>query len=190
MALLNREYLQRPVGKRRTGDDLQLTVDEADARDVHDLHLYVAQCRPVGVQAGRQHVAEPAVYPSPTLPSISFCRSWARKRRRRESNPLKAALQAAAVPSGSSAKSIKRPRQELNLVFDLRRVACDPLHHRDKSFNKSRRLDLHQHRPVYKTGAVRHSAAPDDTSFMPYFTVFFAVSSRLPLFFRRLIDTR
>ena len=32
-----------------------------------------------------------------------------------------AALQAAAVPSGSS---VKRPRQESNLVLDLRRVAC------------------------------------------------------------------
>src|ERR1700733_200539 len=41
---------------------------------------------------------------------------------------------------------------------DLRRVRCDPLHHRDaapKSFKRtqSRRLDSHQHHPVYKTGA-------------------------------------
>ena len=161
------------------------------------------------------------------------------QRRRWESNPLKAALQAAAVPSGSSAtlSSVlarsrtwpstfagsraspphsedllfsalprnrtssgsfedccatpvhlqgKRLDQESNpgtdrrLVVDLRRVLCDPLHHRDPkrpdlesnqgqglrsalcnplhyrdmflSF-QSRRLDLHQHDAVYKTAA-------------------------------------
>jgi hypothetical protein len=67
------------------------------------------------------------------------------ERRRRESNPLEAALQAAAWPSGSSVgeqgaggaeQSVyslllapsslpKCPRQELDLVFDLRRVACE-----------------------------------------------------------------
>ncbi len=110
------------------------------------------------------------------------------KRRRWESNPLEAALQAAAVPSGSSAtlssvlarsrtwsstfagsranpphsedvflfsapprnrtssrsfedcRAIRHTRrascrkcldQDLNLALDLRRVLCDPLHHRD-----------------------------------------------------------
>jgi hypothetical protein len=111
------------------------------------------------------------------------------------------------VPSGSSVKLFKRPRQELNLVFELRRLACEIrhtprtknqhpaeesnlvrqfrglpcFHHtrrassvptwtrtRTTSFGgsdafrytirtsfhtKSRRLDLHQHQPVYKTGA-------------------------------------
>ena len=47
------------------------------------------------------------------------------QRRRWESNPLETALQAAALPSGSSVKSFKCPRQESNLVFDLRRVACE-----------------------------------------------------------------
>ena len=45
------------------------------------------------------------------------------QKRRWESNPLEAALQAAAWPSGSSA-TFQCPRQESNLVFDLRRVAC------------------------------------------------------------------
>ena len=37
--------------------------------------------------------------------------------------------------------------------WSLRRVQCDPLHHRDVLNTKSRRLDSHQHQPVYKTGA-------------------------------------
>ena len=48
------------------------------------------------------------------------------QRRRRDSNPLEAALQAAAWPPGSSV--IKCPSLESNLVFDLRRVACK-IHH-------------------------------------------------------------
>jgi hypothetical protein len=85
---------------------------------------------------------------------------------------------------GSPAAMIeKRPRQELNLIYDLRRVACCPSHSKDQlcfitpprnrtspdCFEgshasstlaghvdlalKSRRLDSHQHKPVYKTGA-------------------------------------
>ena len=46
------------------------------------------------------------------------------QRRRRESNPLETALQAVAVPSGSSVKLWKRPRQESNLVYELRKLAC------------------------------------------------------------------
>ena len=42
------------------------------------------------------------------------------------------------------------PDLELNQGLDLRRVQCSPLHHRDK---QGRRLDSHQHDPVYKTGA-------------------------------------
>ena len=84
----------------------------------------------------------------------------------------------------SSAEMIeKRPRQELNLIYDLRRVACCPSHSEDRlcfitpprnrtspgCFEdshasstlarhvdlvlKSRRLDSHQHKSVYKTGA-------------------------------------
>src|SRR5436190_14332612 len=51
--------------------------------------------------------------------------SLACKRRRWESNPLGAALQAAAVPSGSSVIFLERPRQESNLVYNLRGVACE-----------------------------------------------------------------
>ena len=47
------------------------------------------------------------------------------QRRRWESNPLETALQAVAVPSGSSVVLIKRPRQESNLGLDLRRVVCE-----------------------------------------------------------------
>ena len=85
---------------------------------------------------------------------------------------------------GSAGEMIeKRPRQELNLIYDLRRVACCPSHSEDRlcfitpprnrtspdCFEdshasstlvghvdlvlKSRRLDSHQHKPVYKTGA-------------------------------------
>ena len=53
------------------------------------------------------------------------------KRRRRESNPLEtvdhryaAVPQAIAVPSGSSVRLFKRPRQESNLVYELRGLAC------------------------------------------------------------------
>jgi hypothetical protein len=57
------------------------------------------------------------------------------KRRRWESNPLKAALQAAAFPSGSDVDSLsigeKCPHQDSNLILDLRRVACDPPHSED-----------------------------------------------------------
>ena len=46
------------------------------------------------------------------------------------------------------------PDLESNQDLDLRRVRCDPLHHRDKTtLSQSRRLDSHQHQPVYKTGA-------------------------------------
>jgi hypothetical protein len=62
-------------------------------------------------------------------------RSLLSKRRRWESNPHKAALQAAAFPSGSDVGLLsthkKCPRQDSNLVFDLRRVACDPPHSED-----------------------------------------------------------
>ena len=119
-------------------------------------------------------------------------------RRRWESNPLETALQAVALPSGSSAVLFLSrqpflpqrfaalrdcPRQELNLIYDLRRVACCPSHSKDllnlitpprnrtspncfegshasstlaghlRCSFKSRRLDSHQHQPVYKTGA-------------------------------------
>jgi hypothetical protein len=142
-------------------------------------------------------------------------RSLPSNRRRWESNPLQTALQAVADPSGSSVVSIKCPRQESNLVLDLRRIACAPAHPEDVLFptrfpaeesnlvgqlrtlpcfrhtrraclrniptwnrtrtwtfgrsnairytigtqpqsvtiKKSRRLDSHQHEPVYKTGA-------------------------------------
>ena len=40
--------------------------------------------------------------------------------------PTSTGLQPVAVPSGSSVDEY--PRQELNLVYDLRTVACDPAH--------------------------------------------------------------
>jgi hypothetical protein len=48
---------------------------------------------------------------------------------------------------------------ESNQDLDLRRIRCDPLHHRDASTTQfkrvqSRRLGSHQHHPVYKTGAL------------------------------------
>ena len=45
------------------------------------------------------------------------------------------------------------PDLDSNQGPDLRRVRCNPLHHRDLRSFKSRRLDSHQHQPVYKTGA-------------------------------------
>ena len=82
--------------------------------------------------------------------------AWPYQRRRWESNPLKAALQAAALPSGSSATSFsvlarsrtwsstfagsrairntprtcsfQRPAEESNLVRQFRGLPCDPAH--------------------------------------------------------------
>ena len=45
------------------------------------------------------------------------------QRRRWESNPLRAALQAAAGPSGSSVR--KCPGQESNLIYKLRGLVCE-----------------------------------------------------------------
>ena len=53
--------------------------------------------------------------------------------------------------SGTLAGCVNQyPDLDLNQGLDLRRVQCIPLQHRDM---QSRRLDLHQHLPVYKTGA-------------------------------------
>ena len=61
------------------------------------------------------------------------------------------AVSKTAVRSGTLAGCVNQyPDLDLNQGLDLRRVRCNPLHHRDK---QSRRLDLHQHLPVYKTGA-------------------------------------
>lgn len=45
------------------------------------------------------------------------------------------------------------PDLDSNQDPDLRRVRCNPLHHRDSIRSKSRRLDSHQHEPAYKAGA-------------------------------------
>ena len=66
--------------------------------------------------------------------------------------PTSTGLQPVAWPSGAS---VKRPRQESNLIPDLRRVVCTPPHSEDK---KSRRLDSHQHGAVYGTAAFLHRA--------------------------------
>ena len=55
---------------------------------------------------------------------------------------------ASATPAG---KQSECPRQESNLVFDLRRVACDPSH--SKGAIRSRRPDSNRHEPAYKAGA-------------------------------------
>ena|GEM_PF-6330510 len=59
------------------------------------------------------------------------------QRRRWESNPLETALQAVALPSGSGTKIKECPRQESNLVYDLRRVAC--IHHTPRTCSLPRR---------------------------------------------------
>jgi hypothetical protein len=61
--------------------------------------------------------------------------------------PTSTGLQPVAWPSSSS---VERPRQESNLIPDLRRVVCAPPHSEDK---QSRRLDSHQHKAVYGTAA-------------------------------------
>src|SRR5579872_1335865 len=64
--------------------------------------------------------------------------------------PRLAASKAAVLPAHSQGMSRKYPDLESNQDLDLRRVQCDPLHYRDRL--KGRRLDSHQHDPVYKTG--------------------------------------
>jgi hypothetical protein len=59
----HRDVLQRALSQRRLDDDRQVRVREAHRPRVDDLDLYVAHRRPVGVQARRQHVAEPTVDP-------------------------------------------------------------------------------------------------------------------------------
>ena len=61
------------------------------------------------------------------------------------------AVSRTAVRSGTLAGCVNQyPDLDLNQDLDLRRVQCNPIHHRDK---QSRRLDLHQHEPLYKSGA-------------------------------------
>ena len=59
------------------------------------------------------------VKPCLNLLSISF------KRRRWESNPLELLCRQSPCRLAPASQSIKCPRQESNLVFDLRRVACE-----------------------------------------------------------------
>ncbi len=66
------------------------------------------------------------------LTRCSLNRQSGGQRRRWELNPLKTGLQPVAVAVWLQRPKIKCPRQELNLVFDLRRVACDPAHSEDK----------------------------------------------------------
>ena len=66
-----------------------------------------------------------------TMKKCSLNRQSVGQRRRWESNPLETALQTVALPSGSGAKIKECPRQESNLVYDLRRVACCPSHSKD-----------------------------------------------------------
>ena len=58
-----------------------------------------------------------------------------------------------ATPSGHVYFSFQRPNLDSNQDQDLRTVLCCPLHHRDVLPIQSRRLDSHQHLPVYRTGA-------------------------------------
>ena len=63
--------------------------------------------------------------PTSTLPANATSTTFHSKGRRWESNPLVAALQAAARPSGSASGVIKCSRQESNLVFELRGLAFE-----------------------------------------------------------------
>jgi hypothetical protein len=74
-----------------------------------------------GIAAARDGSGEPSYERAMSARSLA-------KRRRWESNPLQIGLQPIALPSGSS---VKRPRQESNLVFEFRRLACDPAHSKD-----------------------------------------------------------
>jgi hypothetical protein len=63
-----------------------------------------------------------------------------RQRRGWESNPLETVLQTVARPSGTCVIiKLQRacPRQELNLVLDLRRVVCHPSHSEDADLRQS-----------------------------------------------------
>ena len=53
-------------------------------------------------------------------------------------------------------RDIQHPDLESNQVQGFRKALCDPLHHRDK--HQSRRLDSHQHRAVYRTAAFLNRA--------------------------------
>jgi hypothetical protein len=91
---------------------------------------------PQGVRLFRS-VARPGIEPGPTA---SEARAPPRSGGRRSGT-----LTGQIIP--------QYPDLELNQDQDLRSVLCDPLHHRDRFLIKSRRLELHQHEPVYKTGA-------------------------------------
>ncbi len=61
------------------------------------------------------------------------------QRRRRESNPLgpdqPAVGARSRLPCHLAPASVKCPSQELNLVYELRGLACDPAHSRDVLFS-------------------------------------------------------
>ena len=61
-------------------------------------------------------------------------------------------------------RATKYPDLDSNQGPDLRRVRCNPLHHRDSILFKSRRLDSHQHQPAYKAGAFLNRATSASTS--------------------------
>jgi len=63
VALLHGTHLQEPVGQRRADDHLEILVLEADLAGVDHLDGDLPEGGPVGVQARRQDVAEPAVHP-------------------------------------------------------------------------------------------------------------------------------
>jgi hypothetical protein len=70
---------------------------------------------------------------------------------RRGIEPRLAVPKTAVPPPHSQGKQC--PDLDLNQDHELRRLGCDPLHHQDQFLGQSRRLDLHQYQPVYKTGA-------------------------------------
>ena len=59
----DRAHVQQPTGRRRPRDDRQLLVLEPHVARIDHFDAHVAQAGPVGVQARRQHVREPAVHP-------------------------------------------------------------------------------------------------------------------------------
>jgi hypothetical protein len=72
---------------------------------------------------------------------------------RRGIEPRPADSKSAVRSRTLAGRLFQRPDLESNQGQGLRSALCDPLHHRDVFSIKSRRLDLHQHKAVYKTAA-------------------------------------
>ena len=122
-------------------------------------NCFAGSCRAVWLQRQVVQVSSPGIEPGlrPSqgrvrirhTPRTSCFRHSTPPRNRTSSGSFED-CRASSTLAGQQSKC---PDLDSNQDHDLRRVACDPLHHQDKLFNQSRRLDSHQHQPVYKTGA-------------------------------------